>query len=92
MSIYSILQKKIFQIITSDLTIGRQENNLIPYSYIQITEFIYSNINTINVVIKTMIYEYDDDDDLELLYNPENDWVSEYLYDFLQIPINFDTI
>jgi hypothetical protein len=35
--------------------------------------------------IESMIYQYKEDDELELLNDPLNDWISDYLYNYVEI-------
>ncbi len=67
--------------ITSDLTIGRSDADLEPFTRDQINTFIEENNEKIEQVITTIINEYTNDNELELLKNPELDWIGEYLYD-----------
>jgi hypothetical protein len=83
MNYQDILQTKIKFIITNDLTIGRLDNDLLPFASDQIDKFIKENSDNIEKVISIMIDEYSNDDELELLANPELDWIGEYLYDFV---------
>ena len=66
--------------ITNDLTIGRTDNDLAPYSDDQITDFIKANGDKIDSVIHNMIIDYDNDNELTLLKDPQLDWIREYLY------------
>lgn len=91
----NILRTKIRFIITNDLTIGRTDNDLIPFTSLEIYKFIEDNINNIEKVVDIMIEEYRDDDDLESLENPLLDLITEYLYDYVNTaqhlqPINED--
>jgi hypothetical protein len=69
--------------ITQDLTIGRNDNELLPFTSDQINKFIEDNIDNIEKVITIMINEYSNDNDLELLAEPLLDWIGEYLYEFV---------
>jgi hypothetical protein len=69
--------------ITQDLTIGRNDNELLPFTTDQINKFIEDNIDNIEKVITIMINEYSNDNDLELLAEPLLDWIGEYLYEFV---------
>lgn len=77
---YDILKNKIAMMITNDLTIGRTDNDLAPYSDDQITDFIKANGDKIDSVIHNMIIDYDNDNELTLLKDPQLDWIREYLY------------
>ncbi len=72
--------------IKCDLTIGRDDNDLQPFSENKISDFIKRNINRIDTVIDIMITEYKNDNELEDLLNPEPDWIREYLYDHISNP------
>ena len=83
MNYRDILKTKIKYMITQDLTIGRNDNELLPFTSDQINKFIEDNIDNIEKVITIMINEYSDDNDLELLAEPLLDWIGEYLYEFV---------
>lgn len=78
---YRKIEDIIHEIITNDLTIGREEEDLIPFTTDEIKQFIDSNTTKIDNVIRQIITEYERDGDLDELDNPEYDWISEYLYD-----------
>jgi hypothetical protein len=73
--------------ITNDLTIGRTDNNLIPFTSDEINKFIEDNNNNIEKVIEIMINEYSNDNEIELLADPLLDWIGEYLYDLIDTTI-----
>jgi hypothetical protein len=83
MNYRDILKTKIKYMITQDLTIGRNDNELLPFTSDQINKFIEDNIDNIEKVITIMINEYSNDNDLELLAEPLLDWIGEYLYEFV---------
>ena len=51
-------------------------------------EYLYfiSQINNINECIEKMIIEYENDGELDDLLNPNDGWIREYLYNYLQFP------
>jgi hypothetical protein len=69
--------------ITNDLTIGRSDNDLIPFTSDRIDTFIEDNNDNIEKVITIMINDYSNDNELELLVDPLLDWIGEYLYDYI---------
>jgi hypothetical protein len=75
------LESIIKIMITNDLTIGRIENDLQPFSYDEIQLFLSKNSDIIQNVIKQIIHDYSIDNEIELLKNPLFDWIGEYLYD-----------
>lgn len=83
MNYHDILLQKIIFIITNDLTIGRNDNELTPFTNTEITKFIEDNNHNIEIVIQNIINDYNNDNELESLGNPEYDWITEYLYDFI---------
>ena len=87
MNYHNILKTKIKLMITNDLTIGRTDNNLIPFTSDEINKFIEDNNNNIEKVIEIMINEYSNDNEIELLADPLLDWIGEYLYDFIDTTI-----
>lgn len=86
-NIRMIIREKIFEIIKNDLTIGRTDRNLIPLNENEIRQFIIGRLNDIERAIWAMIRDYDDDGDLNQLLEPETDWITEYLYDFIDTTI-----
>jgi hypothetical protein len=82
---YQILDNKIKTIITNDLTIGRTDRDLMPLTSEEINKFITENRSGIDKTINTMIAAYDEDNELELLENPELSWIIEFLYDEVNI-------
>ena len=83
----NILKTKIKLMIVNDLTIGRSDNDLIPFTSDEIDKFIEDNNNNIEKVITIMINEYSNDNELELLAKPLLDWIGEYLYEFVDTNI-----
>jgi len=82
-----ILKAKIITMITNDLTIGRSDNDLIPFTNDEINKFVKNNNDNIEKVIEIIIDAYTKDGELELLNDPLFDWISEYLYDFIDTNI-----
>jgi hypothetical protein len=80
-----LLYNKIIKQIISDMTIGRTDEDLEPYNEIQIYNFIKDNEIQIENVINKIIMEYKNDNALEELKTPENDWICEYLYEEVKI-------
>ena len=83
MNYHNILKTKIKLMIVNDLTIGRSDDDLIPFTSDEIDKFIEDNNNNIEKVITIMINEYSNDNELELLTDPLLDWIGEYLYDLV---------
>lgn len=78
---HDILKNKIVFMITNDLTIGRTDNDLVPYESDEIANFIKENNDKIEHVIENIIDDYDKDGEIELLKDPLMDWIGEYLYE-----------
>jgi len=76
-----ILKDKIKIMITNDLTIGRSDEDLEPFTSDQINTFIKENDDKIEQVITTIITEYTNDNELETLQNAKYSWIGEYLYE-----------
>lgn len=76
-----IIYNKILEIIKSELTIGRNDKELNIYNDTKINNFIEVNNLRILKLKKLIVEEYEKDNELELLLNPENDWITEYMYD-----------
>ena len=87
MDYHNILKTKIKFMITNDLTIGRNDNGLIPFTSDEINKFIEDNNDNIEKVIKMMMDEYSNDNEIELLADPLLDWIGEYLYDLVDTKI-----
>jgi hypothetical protein len=87
MDYHNILKTKIKLMITNDLTIGRTDNDLNPFTSDEINKFIEDNNNNIEKVIENMINEYSNDNEIELLADPLFDWIGEYLYDLIDTRI-----
>jgi hypothetical protein len=83
-----VLRNLIITTIKCDLTVGRIDNDLEKIEDERINEFINNNENNIKNIINEMIFDYEKDDELDDLKTPENDWVREYMYCF----INYDTV
>lgn len=83
MDYHNILKTKIKLMITNDLTIGRNDNDLVPFTSDEIDTFIEENNDNIEQVITNMMNEYSNDNELELLADPLLDWIGEYLYDLV---------
>jgi hypothetical protein len=70
--------------ITNDLTIGRSDNDLLPYTHDEIIKFIEANNNNIEKVIKTIIDDYANDNELDTINDDILlDWIGEYLYEVI---------
>ena len=76
-----IIYNKILEIIKSELTIGRNDKELNVYNNTEINNFIEVNNLRILKLKNLIVEEYEKDNELELLLNPENDWITEYMYD-----------
>lgn len=76
-----IIHNKILEIIKSELTIGRNDKELNIYNNTEINNFIEVNNLRILKLKKLIVEEYEKDNELELLLKPENDWITEYMYD-----------
>jgi hypothetical protein len=78
-----IIYNKILEIIKSELIIGRNDKELNMYNNTEINNFIENNKLKILKLKNLIVEEYEKDNELELLLNPENDWITEYMDDFL---------
>ena len=86
----NILKQKIHIMIKNDLTVGRKDLDLEPFTSAEIETFLDYHKDNIETVIERMIEEYIQDNDLELLEDPLFDWIGEYLY--LHLDTNLDSI
>jgi len=87
MDYHTILKTKIKFMITNDLTIGRNDNGLTPFTSDEINTFIEDNNDNIEKVIQMMMDEYSNDNEIELLADPLLDWIGEYLYDLVDTKV-----
>lgn len=81
-NIECIIYNKILEIIKSELTIGKNDKKLNMYNNTEINSFIKNNNSKILKLKNLIIEEYEKDNELELLLNLENDWITEYMDDF----------
>lgn len=81
---YYALKSKIRTIIYKELTIGRSVHGLKIFEDKYINDFIKFNDDNIEKTISTMIDIHRQNNELELLENPEFDLVAKYLYDFVK--------
>ena len=88
-SIKDILESKIRTIITIDLTIGRKDDFLKPFTQDKIDHFIQENNDKIEFVIKNMIDDYFSMfDGFDSMQNPPSlAWIREYLYEHVDTQI-----
>jgi hypothetical protein len=70
------LRRRIIHQLRCDLTNGRSDEDLIPYTNAQIDEFIHVHAADIDRVIANMIAGLPEED----LVEPEADWIREFLY------------
>jgi hypothetical protein len=82
-NIRMIIRSRIIFMIKNDLTIGRRDAGLQPFSDIAIQEFIAENLENIQAAVQAIISDYEEDDELDQLVEPENSMILEYLYDFV---------
>jgi hypothetical protein len=81
-NIECIIYNKILEIIKSELTIGKNDKKLNMYNNTEINSFIKNNNSKILKLKNLIIDKYEKDNELELLLNPENDWITEYMDNF----------
>ena len=76
-----LLRQKMSDMIRRQLTIGREEKNLPPLGKAIVDKMINSNSANIEKTITKMIEEYEADEELDVLLNPniKTSWVLEYL-------------
>lgn len=71
--------------ITNNLTTGRNDQDLVPFSQEEIDVFITRNRENIEQAVKDMIFDYSSDSDtVDLLENPSLSMINEYLYEYLK--------
>ena len=77
-----IIRKKIELIIHGDLTMGRTDNDLEPFTDDQIKQFIENNNDNIETVIEILM-RYVNDNGFDELDDPSLYRIREYLYDYV---------
>ncbi len=83
MNIKNNLRKLIIHQIHCDLTIGREDNEEIPFTNEQIESFVNKNSGKIEDCINEIYNDYQKDNELIELDNPEDEWIREYLYEYI---------
>ena len=82
-----LLRKKFEEEINNNLTNGREEQESgAPYTEEQVLSFIKKNSKKIDNIIKQMINDYQEDEELDELLEPCDDWIREYLFDDIEFP------
>jgi hypothetical protein len=83
----TLLRTKIEKKITTYLTIGRQDNNVRPFTVDETKKFIEENNAKIDRVIQNILTEHTDVNEVyHLLESPMTDWIGAYLYGEIDIP------
>jgi hypothetical protein len=83
----AVLRKIIISQITADLTYWREDEEIGPaYTKEELDKFFELNEEKIKFVISLMIADYKRDDELEDLLEPCDDWIREYLYEYVDVP------
>lgn len=87
--IKDVLISKIRAIITIDLTVGRKDDYLKPFSQDKIDKFIEENTENIRIVIEHMMNDYFCMfDDFDPIKNPPSlAWIREYLYEYVDTQV-----
>ncbi len=95
-SIANALRAKIIDQIRSDLTEGRRYYKKEAYSSEMIIDFIETNKIFIDELISRLIQVYEERDELIVLIRPEQEHITEFFYDYFNIPLSdeelFDAI
>ena len=91
-SITNALRAKIIDQIRSDLTEGRKYYKKEAYSPEMVMEFIEKNKVFIDELISKLIQVYEERDELDVLIRPEQEHITEFFYDFFNIPLNEDEL
>lgn len=81
------LRKIAIDEITANLTIGREDDDLIPFTNEEVLQFVTKNSKRIDKCINYIYNDYSNDNELENLLNPMNSQVREYLFDFISFPL-----
>ena len=85
---YISIYREMVDNIIGSLTVGREDNDLMPFTEERIDMFITANAQNISNAVIEMMNDYIDDDEYEDLNNREADWVREYVYEHVNIPDN----
>jgi hypothetical protein len=83
----TVLRKMVIEQIIADLTHWREDEEIGPaYTQEELDKFFEINEEKIKFVISLMIEDYKRDDELEDLLEPCDDWIREYLYEYVDVP------
>jgi hypothetical protein len=85
---YNLIEKNIYRIIRDEMTIGRLDRGKKAFTEKEIADFIEDNWTDINEAIHNMYLDYLEDDNLESLCMPVNDWFAEYLFDYVSLDLD----
>jgi hypothetical protein len=89
---YNLIEENMCRIIRDELTIGCLDRGKMAYTEKEIAKFIEDNMTDINQAIHNMYLDYLDDDKLENLCMPVNDWFAEYLFDYVGFDYDDDVV
>ena len=78
---FTLVLNKMKEQIKYDLTVGRTDEKLEPFTENQIDDFICKMREKLEKIVNKMLEDFQEEDELETLYNAEKDWFCEYLYD-----------
>lgn len=73
--------------LKSKLTIGRIEDGFAPFTEQGITQFVDTCADEIEKTIDEMIEAYEQDGDIADLVHCEANWVQEFLYENIDLPL-----
>ena len=70
------LRRRIIRQLRADLTNGRRDEELVPFTRGQVNAFVQEHEREIEKAIQNMIAGLPEED----LVNPQEDWIREFLY------------
>lgn len=86
------LKARFVDQLRCDMTNGREANDFEPWNQSEQDQFLEKYDHEINRLVGLMIKAYKDDNELEELVDPENDWICEFLYDDPEQLIDFNDL
>ncbi len=69
--------------LTIDLIDGRKDNDCIPFTDKEVTEFLIKNQSIIQSIIDIIYHDYSVNNQIEDLNDPKPVWIREYVYEYI---------
>jgi hypothetical protein len=85
----STLKKNLYDRMVKQIRADLKENERHHRKRINFDSFIEANKENILEAVNDMYTTYEKDGELEDLEEPPNDWICEFLYDYVELPDNW---